>query len=112
MDTKQDLPTFDHSAADFKEVGPRRAYMEQYFRALGLRNQVEEIRAQELEERCAKLREKRNKKVSQLYFEYALDYGVWYNLRKFYHLVAHYLLTASQSALATCRRRTILGLMN
>ncbi|KAF5548327.1 hypothetical protein FPHYL_9942 [Fusarium phyllophilum] len=82
MDTKQDLPTFDHSAADFKEVGPRRAHMEQYFRALGLWNAdlVEGIRAQRLEERCIKLREKKNKTLSHLYFEYAVDYGVWYSL--------------------------------
>ncbi|KAF5603655.1 hypothetical protein FPCIR_1252 [Fusarium pseudocircinatum] len=82
MDTAQDLPIFNHFAADFKQVGPRRAHMEQYFRALGLwsTDQVEEIRAYRVEDRCIKLREKKNKKVSQLYFEYVVDYGVWISL--------------------------------
>ncbi|RBQ77313.1 hypothetical protein FVER14953_20009 [Fusarium verticillioides] len=82
MDTKQDLPTFDHSAADFKQVGPRRAHMEQYFRALGLwdADQVDKIRALRVEQRCIKLQAKNNKKVSQVYFEYLVDYGVWYSL--------------------------------
>ncbi|KAF5663331.1 hypothetical protein FDENT_13159 [Fusarium denticulatum] len=82
MDTRRELPIFNHFAADFKKVGPRRAHMEQYFRALGLWNAdlVEEIRAYRVENRCIKLREKKNKKVSQLYFEYAVDYGVWNSL--------------------------------
>ncbi|KAF5708714.1 hypothetical protein FGLOB1_6253, partial [Fusarium globosum] len=80
MATPQDLPIFDHSTADFNKVGPRRVHMEQYFRALGLWNadQVERIQKQRVDELCTKLREKNDKKVGQLYFEYMVDYGVWH----------------------------------
>ncbi|KAG5821632.1 hypothetical protein H9Q71_000163 [Fusarium xylarioides] len=82
MNVKQELPVFDHSEADFNQVGPRRAYMEQYFRALGLweADHVEAVREDTLQNTCLQLQERKYEKVSQLCFEYMVDYGVWNSL--------------------------------
>ncbi|KAF5600420.1 hypothetical protein FPANT_2435 [Fusarium pseudoanthophilum] len=82
MDVKQDLPIFDHSAADFNEVGPRRVYMEQYFRVLGLwqEDHVEAVREATLQHTCLQLRENKYEKVGQPCFEYMTDYGLWHSL--------------------------------
>ncbi|KAF4944725.1 hypothetical protein FGADI_12500 [Fusarium gaditjirri] len=82
MATNQELPVFDHSAADFTKVGPRRVHMERYFRSLGLWNadQVKVLREMSEENACTTLRSKGYLKVGQLYFEYVVDYGVWYNI--------------------------------
>ncbi|KAF5537025.1 hypothetical protein FNAPI_11532 [Fusarium napiforme] len=82
MDTKQDLPIFDHSAADFNEVSPRRVHMEQYFRVLGLwqEDHVEAVREATLQHTCLQLRENKYEKVGQLCFEYMIDYGLWHSL--------------------------------
>ncbi|KAG5752334.1 hypothetical protein H9Q70_005038 [Fusarium xylarioides] len=71
MDVKQELPVFDHSEADFNQVGPRRAYMEQYFRAPSLwqADHVKAVREDTLQNTCLQLQEKKYEKVSQLCFE-------------------------------------------
>ncbi|KAF5644477.1 hypothetical protein F52700_2476 [Fusarium sp. NRRL 52700] len=82
MATHQELPVFDHSAADFNKVGPRRAFMERYFQALSLwdTDKVQELRVRCMEGICTKLRAKRVKRVGQPFFEHLADKKVWYNI--------------------------------
>ncbi|CZR40735.1 uncharacterized protein FPRO_10323 [Fusarium proliferatum ET1] len=82
MATNQELPVFDLSVADFNKVGPRRAHMERYFRALGLWNAdlVKMIRDANEKKFCIKLQERDDHEVGHLYFECLVDYGVWYSI--------------------------------
>jgi hypothetical protein len=115
MAPNQEQPVFDHSKVDFTKVGPRHVHMEKVFRHLGLWNpdQVKVIREKSEEDACITLRNKGYLKVGQLYFEYVVDYGVWYSIRKFNNISSLFtlsLLTTYQSAMPTYHATTILGL--
>ncbi|KAF5533450.1 hypothetical protein FMEXI_11832 [Fusarium mexicanum] len=82
MDTKQELPIFDHLASDFNKVSPRRVHMERYFQALGLWNAewVKASREANEEKYCTRLQHEGHLEVGHVYFEYLIDYGVWCNI--------------------------------